>query len=470
MPPILAAFICTIGIVGLFVIDPDRRFKSSWTLIFPTIWLLIAGSRHVSFWLDMAPSASPQQYLEGSPVDRDVYLLLLLAGIIVVAGRGKSVLRLLRRNWPLVLFIAYCMLSVLWSDYPGVAMKRWVKSLGDYVMVLIVLTERDWTLAMKRVLSRVGFILIPVSVLFVKYYPQLGRSYAAHWDSTQFFVGVASDKNMLGMICLVLGFAAFCRVLHAFKNPGLIRNKVLLVHGTILLMSLYLLKISDSMTSLSCFAMTAGLVLLHHHFKFAKKPKILFLSVLFVVFFSFAILFLNVGNGLLEMLGRNPTLTGRTDIWTAVLKVPINPVLGTGFESFWLGSRLGQLWTTQELYGINEAHDGYLEMYLNLGGVGLLLLLSLIISGYRNITGVLSRNPEIGHLCLGYFVIALVYDYTEAAFRSTDFVWLSFLLATLAVPVVVRSQRQKESSHFMPPTVDGYETMPIPVSTRFYSR
>ena len=47
-----------------------------------------------------------------------------------------------------------------------------------------------------------------------------------------------------------------------------------------------------------------------------------------------------------------------------------NPLLGAGFENFWVGERqvtLGGL-------GGNQAHNGYLEIYLNLGWVGILLL------------------------------------------------------------------------------------------------
>ena len=53
--------------------------------------------------------------------------------------------------------------------------------------------------------------------------------------------------------------------------------------------------------------------------------------------------------------------------------MPINPIFGTGFESFWLGKRLEQL---QGIFFFfpNEAHNGYLEVYLNLGLMGLFIV------------------------------------------------------------------------------------------------
>jgi exopolysaccharide production protein ExoQ len=432
---LIATAIILAGILGLFWLDRDRASKTSWALWLPIAWLLIVGSRHVSAWLGTSPVGSPDQYMEGSPVDRNIYALLLVAAIAVLVGRRAAIAKIVQKNWPIVLFVVYCAISVLWSDYPDVALKRWVKSLGDYAMVLIVLTERDRAHALKRVLASVGFVLLPLSVLFIKYYPDLGRAYATRWSGTQFFVGVASDKNMLGMVCLVLGFGAAWRALEAWRGPRRQRNKTLLVHGTILAMAIWLLNLSDSKTSLSCFVATTALIAVHMFVKAARKRVVVNAMVAVVVLSSFSVLFLGIGGGVLQSMGRNPTLTGRTEIWENLLKVPINRFLGTGFESFWLGERLERLWTIQIVAGINEAHNGYLETYLNLGWIGVTFLAVLIWTGYKNVLRLLEKDPVEGRLRLGFFVIVVVYNFTEAAFRSTDLVWIAFLFAVVALPI-----------------------------------
>jgi len=434
MSPSVATVVFILGIAGLFWLDRRRKEAVSWKLWLPIAWLLIAGSRSVSMWLNMAPTRSPEQYLEGSPLDRAVYSVLLAAGIAVLFFRRKAVARILRKNWPILLFVAYCALSIAWSDYPGVALKRWIKSLGDYVMVLIVLTEADRELALKKVLARAAFVLLPLSVLFVKYYPDMGRTYAAHWEGTQFFTGVADNKNMLGMTCLVFGFAALWRVFESWSEPKRARRKILLVHGTILVMAMWLLNKSDSKTSLICFVATAGLIGVHTFFKAGRKPWAVNVMVAAIVLSSFSVLFLGIGGGVLETMGRNSTLTGRTDIWDVLLKVPVNPLVGTGFESFWLGKRLTYLWSFHIVNGINEAHNGYFEVYLNLGWIGVALLGVLLWTGYRNILRLLERDPEAGRLPLGLFVIAVIYNLTEAGIRTTDLVWIAFLFAIIALP------------------------------------
>jgi len=330
------------------------------------------------------------------------------------------------------MFVLYCALSVIWSDYPDVAFKRWIKSLGDYVMILIVLTDREPSNAIKQVLARVGFLLLPLSVLLIKYYPDLGRSYAAHWEGTQYFVGVAADKNMLGMTCLFFGLAASWRFLQELTGSS--RVKILLVHGTILGMALWLLYMANSITSLSCFVLTTGLMAGHMFLKMARRPGIVHLMTIVVLMGCFSVLFVNAGGGLLKTMGRDPTLTGRTEIWGHLLDLSENPIVGTGFESFWLGKRLERLWAIPSLNHINEAHNGYLELYLNLGWVGLTLLAIVIVTGYSNVVRLLSRDPEAGRLRLAYLVAAAAYNFTEAAIRTADLMWIALLLAVFAVP------------------------------------
>jgi exopolysaccharide production protein ExoQ len=447
MPPALVAVIFIVMILALIVLDRDSESQTSRSLWIPTAWLLIVGSRPVSTWLGMAPKGSPQQYLEGSPLDRNVYMFLLAAGILVLVGRRAVVATILRRNWLLLFFILYCGISVSWSDFPGVAIKRWVKSLGDYVIVLILLTERDWVVAVKKVLARAGIVLLPLSVLFIKYFPDLGRSYALKWEGTQFFVGVSSDKNMLGMSCMVCGFAAVWRILEAWSDSLQFRTRTYIIHGSILAMAIWLLDISNSMTSLACFVLTSTFIAAHTFSKAARNRRIMHLSVMAIVLGCASVLYFNAGGGLLESMGRNPTLTGRTEIWEILLNVPINPMVGTGFESFWLGERLEHLWTFPIVHGVNEAHNGYLEVFLNLGWIGMAFLAVLLWTGYKNVLSLIERDSEAGRLRLGYFVIAVIYNFTEAAVRSTSLVWIAFLLATIAVPQGLIAQVPAAKAH-----------------------
>jgi O-antigen ligase len=384
-------------------------------------------------------------------LDRNVYLILIVAGVIVLLAQRRRVMGWVLSNPWLLVFIGYCAVSIAWSDYPDVAFKRWIKSLSQCLMVLIVLTDRESLAAIKQILTRASFILIPTSVLMIKYYPDMGRYYDP-WSGTMFVSGVAPDKNMLGMTCMIFGLAAWWRVLGTWadrKSSGL--KLRLMAHFTIVAMVLWLFQRADSKTSECCFLMSASLMALSM-FRSGRKRVVVHAMVIICVFGSLAVVFLSVGGSVLVALGRDATLTGRTEIWKSILPFAGNPLLGTGFESFWLGERLRKIWALGgNLYGINEAHDSYLHIFLTLGWIGVILLAALLVTGYRTVLVQLRLDPDKGRLGLGYFVAAIVYGYTEgASFGMTSSVWFGFLLATTAAP----NRLRKSSLAFPQPAKD----------------
>jgi O-antigen ligase len=432
MPSTVAAAVFALGIAGLFYLDRDDT-RATPALWLPVIWMFIGASRMLSQWFGGMPTGPADEalYLDGSPVDRLFLSALLGAALIVVVGRTAPSGRLLRANGPIVIFFLYCAVSVLWSDYPFVAFKRWTKALGNITMVLVVLTDPDPYAAMKRALARTGFLLIPLSVLYLKYFPMLGRTYN-RWTWTPFNIGVSTDKNGLGALCLVFGLASLWRFLDARRNPGSPhRRRFMVAHGTITGMVLWLLLRADSSTSLACFAVGALILLVTTAPGGFRTARVHAIVGALIAVGVLAFVFQDLYAYFVEGLGRNTTLTGRTDIWDELFRMTENPLLGTGFESFWLGSRAEHLWDMYYFHP-NQAHNGYIETYINLGWIGVGLLVGLVISGYRNILRMDRRDAA--SLCFAYFVVALIYNVTEAAFKVMHPLWIAFLFAIAAWP------------------------------------
>ncbi|HEX2712748.1 MAG TPA: hypothetical protein VHM88_11060 [Candidatus Acidoferrales bacterium] len=431
MPPSIATIVYAFGILGLFVLDRDPRARTSRALWVPLAWLTIIATRPVSLWLGMAPPLEvPDQYLEGSPLDAAVFAGLLAIGLIVLASRGRQVATLIRANWPILLFFLYCAISTLWSDYPIVAFKRWIKSLGDLMMVLIVLTDPHPLAALKRLLSRLGLALLPLSVLLIKYYPNLGRTYSAafgEWHSV--YIGVTTNKNSLGALVLIFGLGAVWRFLELLQTRDVPhRWRGLIAQGFLLVNAIYLLWQVNSATSSGCFVIGSLLLATVRLLRFARKPGVIHLLVAASVSVPLFALFLDPGSGVFDSLGRDPTLTGRTDIWSLVLNMPVNRLIGAGFESFWLGERLQEMWSLY-WWKPHEAHNGYIEVLLNLGWVGVSLLALLLITGYRNIISTLRRTSKTTSLQLAYLLTAVIYSFTESAFRNLSLTWIFLLMA-----------------------------------------
>jgi hypothetical protein len=107
--PESAALIFAVGILGLLWIDRAPKVRTSLALWIPLIWLTLACSRPIGQWLQMGtPVDTADQVLEGSPIDRAVYTLLEVAGLIVLAARRNRVGKLLRSNGPILLIFLYC--------------------------------------------------------------------------------------------------------------------------------------------------------------------------------------------------------------------------------------------------------------------------------------------------------------------------------------------------------------------------
>jgi exopolysaccharide production protein ExoQ len=385
-----------------------------------------------SKWLQIGPRNMTDQ-LEGNPVQRNVFMGLIAIGIVVLLARGQKVLTLLRMNGPILLFFSYGAISTLWSDFPDIAFKRWIKGLGDLVMVIIILTEPAGAIGIERFVARLGFLLVPISVLLIKYFPDLGMAYKSQ-DGRRVFEGITNDKNMLGVICLLIGLATVWRLLHGLRvRQRSSRNRVLIVHGAMLAMVLWLFYYANSMTSLACFALGSVLIVATGFPLLSRKPAVLHLLVLAILAVTSLALLPELGGSLVKTMGRDPTLTGRIDLWNEIVGMNGNPLFGTGFESFWMGPRLEKIWDLHWWHP-NEAHNGYLEVFLNLGWTGVILLAVVILVAYRNSLKMLRCEPETGRLMLAFFVVGIIYSFTEAGFRLLNPVWICFMLASIAVP------------------------------------
>jgi exopolysaccharide production protein ExoQ len=439
----LALLVCIIGIAGLFFLDREKSVRPSIALWLPVIWLWIVGSRPVSAWLGMGTTSAvtPDSTLNGSPLDAAIFAALLAIGVMILLYRWKKTSAYLAVSGPILVYFLYCLMSVTWSPYHDSAFKRWTKAVGDLVMVLIILTDGQPIAALRRLYSRVGFILFPISVLLIRY-SDLGRAFED--DGTPSNVGVAANKNQLGLTVFVISLGALWNVRSLFihkDEPH--RGRRLVAQCMLLAFGIALLQMAHSATSVTCFILGAGLMFATNLQFFRNRPgRVLALS-LGVVFTGGLGLLFGGGSAVSESLGRGRGLTGRTDIWAVSIAAARNPLFGTGFESFWNANAYRvnqglQLLGFRNFANINSAHNGYIEVFLNLGWVGLCLIVLILINGYRHASRAFQRDPEFASLLLACIVTATFYSITEAGFRILTPTWIFLLLGVVGSSGVTR--------------------------------
>ncbi len=446
MPASLAILLTFLFVIALFVWDGRRNKDAGSALWLPVLWILVVGSRFPSQWLELGNPSTNFNVADGSPLDAIYFGSLILFGTIVLIRRGVFSADLFRQNFWIFAFLAYGLVSVLWSDFPFVAFKRWIKVLGHPVMALIILTEPRPGRAFATVIKRCAFVLLPLSILFIKYLPEYGRAFDP-WTGEGMFRGAMLTKNDVGYVCMLFGLFFLWNIhsRHQIKDVRARRDELLLSLGCLAMIA-YLLATVNSATAVATFVVGAG-ALWFLGTGFASRR---FLGtqvvVIALLFFGVELLF-DVYERVVTALGRDPSLTDRTEVWADAMALQTRPLVGMGFESFWLGDRLQAMWD-KWWWRPNQAHSGYIETYLNLGMIGVVLLVGMLISTFRKISARLASDFDFSRLRFALFVAILLQNYTEAAFKGVHLVWTIFHLIALDPPKRDRVEARARSPHF----------------------
>ena len=442
------AMVATVAFI-FFLFWRDIREKPNVTraLWIPTLWMLLIASRPPTAWLRIAgiPIVGGS-FEEGNPLDATVYLSLTLAGLYVLNQRRVSLSEFVRNNQWLTIFFVYCFLAIFWSDFPFPAFKRWIKILGHPVMVLVIFSEPDPMEALVRLLKRVAYVVLPVSILWIKYYPELGRA-ADDWGGPMSNGGITVGKNALGGACLVLGLVFVWHLLQVLRTEKCTsrRNELRLITVLLLMVGWCLWKSHSATSWISLIVALLVMVLLG--LRTVNMRLIGAYALAAAVMLVIAQLTFDIYGKIVTVSGHESTIEGRGRLWTALLAYHHNPVFGVGFESFWLGDRLDKF-QEQFRWKPTQAHNGYLETYLNLGIVGLLILIAFILATFCKCRHELLRNFDWGRLRMGLLIAIVVHNWTEAGFKGLAFAFLVFFIIAIDYPAfgIALSQASLEAT------------------------
>ena len=440
MPPFIALVLCISLIVFLFIHDYRNMPYKSIAIWIPVIWLIeISGNMSVAEWLnilgvmrmDFQPG-DENVYLEGNPIDSYIYGFLIFAGILVLKNRNLNLYDVVRGNKSILLLFIYSGVSILWSDFPFVSLKRYVKEIGFIIMILLIYTEDNPSEAVKILFRWPAYLLIPISVILIKYYPHIGVKYSP-WSGLPEMVGATNSKNMLGTMALAFGmffFWSFSSLDREDENMNY--RKEICIHLLFLYLIFWLLIKSNSITSTVC--LVAGIIIYKiFEMEFVKNHlnivSIFMLALLTVV----TIYSDDIQKSFISSVGRDISLTGRIELWPDLIQLVANPLLGTGFDSFWLGERLHKLWNIYWWHP-NVAHNGFLETYINLGLIGVFLLVIVIVTTFMKCKNSMESDNIFGKFGLSLLMVTILYNMTESAFNRLSIIWFIFLMIATEYP------------------------------------
>jgi len=365
---------------------------------------------------------------------------------LVLGRRHATIIAIARNNPWLVAFFIYSFVAILWSDFPFIAFKRWIKTLGHPVMALIILTDLNPVAALRIVMKRCAYLLIPFSVLLIKYFPEYGRSFDL-WSGQPVDNGVGLTKNDLGYQCLIFGLFFFWDLLTTVRSADRREHRWELIICVVFLgLIAWLFSRVNSITSLVSFALGVAIMLL---MGVVSRRLIGAYVIAGLILLAIANLAFDLYASLLDLVGRDPTLTDRTKLWADVLAMQDHPILGAGFESFWLGDRIEVLWA-KWWWRPNQAHNGYIETYLNLGSVGVFLLFCVLVSTFRKITKQSRFEFDLARFRLAFLFAIIAFNFAEAGFKAVHPIWTMFYIIAIDYPRS-RARQPRPSSQISSP-------------------
>jgi O-antigen ligase len=348
---------------------------------------------------------------------------------------------IIQRNKALLLFFLFLLATIMWAPYPFVVFKRWFKEIGAIFVILVILTEQNPLEATKAIFARCAYVWFPLSEIFAKYFPGIGREYSRGGFAT--YTGVTTQKNSLGEIILVVCLF----LISELGQPNRPREAKFLRghHFTMfitLAMGLWLLYLCNSKTALICLVIGTVIVIGHKLPFFKAHPQRLLVAILGAVpLFFLAEGAFQVSEELLPIVGRDSTFTERTDIWKAVGENPVDSFTGAGYMMYWDLHKTIQIGKYM-VDDLKTAHNGYLETYLDGGALGIFFLaVLLLVVGIRAIREFLTGS-EYGRLAFAFFVVMLLYNFSESIYARRSPLWFAFLLFSLefrqCVPAVTQ--------------------------------
>jgi O-antigen ligase len=134
---------------------------------------------------------------------------------------------------------------------------------------------------------------------------------------------------------------------------------------------------------------------------------------------------------LVLLLGRDGTMTGRTDIWRAVMQAIMkHPLVGYGFSAFWLSLRGESANIILALrWAVPAAHNGFLDVWLQLGAAGLSLFLAGFVSALWSACKALYQ-PSFSRAAwpLAILLLTLLYNLDESSLmQPNDLLWILYV-------------------------------------------
>ena len=392
-----------------------------------SMWLAIIGFALMMPLVILGPAMTNGDiYVPAGTRELGYAAVLLLA--IVATRPWKHPERLLVVPWPLLLALGYCWFSLTWALDVGVGLRR----LGLTTMVLWSVFALVRQLGMERSILVVRIALVvtlAINILVSLLYPEIGIQRGEDPLLGEGWRGIMGQKNFTGFT------TAMAILFFAFD-----RGKVHLeIRAAVIVVGAVYLYLTDSETSqIMCVVALVFGGLFELLARSRGREQLAPPVVAWIPWIALGLLFLHIAYNpavYFEMLSDPGGFTGRTQIWTALIKAYVDyPWRGLGYAAFWEGGPDGPVfrYATGWVTAITQGHNGYLDLLVQIGIPGTMIVLFAVLVWplQRLLRG---GNDPVRPLAAATFLFCLGHNFTESMLFDRDALSQVFLMIALAL-------------------------------------
>lgn len=387
--------------------------------------------------------SDPLSATNGSPFIQLSWLIIYGAVALRLIPRYRQIIMLVRANKCLMLLVLLAIFSALWSQDPSLTLRHGLPLLATTFIGIdfaIRYSIRDQLRLVCIVLGLVVLLGIVAQLFFPKLVPN-GDFNRGDWH------GVFGFKNDWARIVVLATVAALSRSRRSLRDLLAIASLVLIAFG--------LIALARSAGALVIFVVMLLL------FKICDvalrwRPKVLAVAGLTGVLMVLPMSYLLAQNldRATAVLGRDASLSGRVNIWELALSSIANsPVLGYGYSAFWEASSQRAARIREEMHwAVPHAHNGYVDMTLELGLTGLSLLIASYVIAARRAFDCWKRGAERETIWpLAYLSFFLLYQFTEGSLVTGNLIfWILYVAASFSVTRVTVTDPQSDRQFIAP--------------------
>lgn len=350
--------------------------------------------------------------------------LFYAISMVTLWGKRDEALAFIRKEKYLTLLLMWSFCSVFWSGDTVVSLKRWIALFGEAIVCLAALLHFRWSEVGLRYFRIILSLYIPVTIASVIFIPE-----AIQWQFPA-WRGLEDTKNNLGQVAvfstvIILGIISFHR--------GISKN---IWHFVLLAGSLACLIGAQSTTSFLISASLLGIWGLLWAGRVLGNKLVAVFYAIAVLLGGAAILAIiaafapEIYAWFFGLFGKDLTFTGRVELWQTVLRMTEDKFLfGWGLGGFWVMDSPHLIPVFQQFVWIpNQAHQGYIDVYSQLGIVGLFSLVLVIISYFRGLAQLQKKQ-----IWMWIFLGMIILNFQESIFlrprHSSNFLFLFSYIA-----------------------------------------